>query len=380
MSLVCCIFAGVFGVLSIYPYSFYPLSLMLLPKRPLRRPAPGWRRPSVAICMAAFNEEKVIADKITNLLAMARAYGPASIHVYVDGAQDRTPALLEPFGSQIEVVVSEHRRGKTVGMKALVAGVQTDLLAFTDANVRVPEDCLTQLVEALQDPDVCCASARLIYTNRTETGASASGAIYWNIEEFIKSLETETASLIGVDGAMFVIDRAAYNPPPDELIDDFYVSMSALLSGRRVISAQSVLVAERGAVRWQEEFRRKARISCQSMNVHRALWPRLRRASPLVLYGYLAHRFLKWMTPFNLLFTGLFAFAAVSFRFGAAIPSLIAAGLIAALLLGAFVNAPLCRMIAASITSLAGVAWGVLESVVAKRTYTVWEPALTVRD
>jgi cellulose synthase/poly-beta-1,6-N-acetylglucosamine synthase-like glycosyltransferase len=379
MTGLCFGLATVFLLLAIHPYTFYPLTLTLMRRRPLRRPPEGWTRPSVAICMSAFNEEKVIVAKVESLLAMVRAYGPAKIHIYVDGARDRTAELLEPYRDRIHLVVSKEQRGKTIGLKALVAEAEGELLAFTDANVQVPPDSLVQLVEAVQDPEVCAASARLLYSNAAETGMSASGAVYWNIEEFIKSLETVTVGMIGVDGALFVIERSAYSPPPDELIDDLYVSMNALLTGKRVVSIQSVLVEERSAARWHEEFHRKARISCQGINVHRALWPRIRKAPAAIVYGYISHRFLKWMTPFSLLFTGLFLLAGGWLWLGPIVP-VIALALLAALLAGAALNAPGFRMVVAAVIALAGVAYGQMEALLTRRTYTVWTPAETVRD
>jgi len=380
MSELCFVLAGVFLLLVLHPYVTYPLSLMAMPRRPLKRAEPGWTHPSVAICMSAYNEERVIVAKVESLLAMVKAYGPASIHIYVDAAEDRTLALLEPYRDRVEVIASTVRSGKTVGMKALVAGADSELIAFTDANVEVPPDALVNLAEALQDPDVCLASARLTYHNRVETGASTSGALYWNVEEFIKSLETATGSMIGVDGALFVIKRSAYTPPPDVLIDDLYVSMAALLTGKRVVSAQSVLVAERGAVSWTEEFDRKARIACQGMNVHRTLWPKLIKAPPKLLYCYLSHRFLKWMIPFNLVFTGLFLYAGVALAIGPAWPTLIVSTAFIGLTLGAYFNLPYCRTIAAALAALVGVATGVLEALLLRRTYTTWSPAPSVRD
>ena len=97
MSEACFVLAAVFLLLLLHPYTTYPLSLMLMPKRPLRRPAPGWVHPSVAICMSAYNEERVIVAKVESLLEMAKAYGPATIHIYVDGSEDRTVELLEPY-------------------------------------------------------------------------------------------------------------------------------------------------------------------------------------------------------------------------------------------------------------------------------------------
>lgn len=368
-----------FLILSAHPYTTYPISLTFMRKHPMVPPSPGWRRPTLAIFMSAFNEERVIVAKIESLLASARAYGPAKIYVYVDGSSDRTAELLECYRDRVTVVVSNDRSGKTVGLKRLVETTDSELLAFTDANVGVPRDALVKLVEAIQTPDVCAASARLTYTNANETGISASGAIYWNIEEFIKSLESATVGIVGVDGALFVIERSAYTPPPDDLIDDFYVSMCALLTGKRVVSAHTVQVEERGAARWDEEFRRKARISCQAMNVHRALWPKLRDARPILLYCYMSHRFLKWMTPFSLAFTGIFLLAGLWMTFGVIIP-LAVVGLLAALGLGARINVPGFRIVMAGIVALAGVAYGLAEAIFAGRTYSTWTPASSVRD
>jgi cellulose synthase/poly-beta-1,6-N-acetylglucosamine synthase-like glycosyltransferase len=372
--------AVVFLALAAHPYITYPLSLRIMPKRPVFTPEPGFQRPTVSICMSAYNEERVIEAKVKGLLDMARAYGPAEIYIYVDGSSDRTVELLEPYRDRIHLLVSRERRGKTAGLKRLVEGLQTELLAFTDANVEVPADSLVQLVAALQDPEVCGASARLLYSNQTETGVSTAGAAYWNLEESIKGLETETVGLIGVDGALFVIERAAYFAPPDELIDDLYVSMKALLTGKRVVSAPLVKVEERNATRWQEEFRRKARISCQAMRVHRALWPEIRRAPPVIVYAYLSHRLLKWMTPFNLVLAGLCVLAAIGMVFGLPVALGLAFGLPALLLLGAWVNLPYFRALTTALVALAGVAWGQIQALLTQETYATWTPAATVRD
>ncbi|CAN5367590.1 hypothetical protein BH10PSE5_BH10PSE5_03340 [soil metagenome] len=380
MAELCFGLAGLFFLLSIHPYTFYPLSLWLMPRTPLRVPAPGWTRPTIAICMSAYNEERVIEAKVESLLAMVADYGPASINIYVDGSADRTAELLEPYRDRITLIVSETRRGKTAGLKELLAGIDAEVLAFTDANVQVPPDSLTKLAAALQDPDVCCASARLTYSNAAETGVSASGTLYWNLEEFIKSLETQTVGLMGVDGALFLIERSAYSPPSDELIDDLYVSVSALLTGKRVVSAQSVTVEERGASLWHEEFHRKVRISCQAINVHRALWPRLRRAPPAILYCYMSHRFLKWMTPFSLSLTAAALLVGLGLTIGW-LPVLLAMVILPALLaLGAWINIPMFRLVLGALVSLSGVAWGILVALLTARTFATWTPAATVRD
>ena len=146
------------------------------------------------------------------------------------------------------------------------------------------------------------------------------------------------------------------------------------------MSAQSVLVEERSAAHWEEEFRRKARISCQAMRVHTALWPRVRKAPALVVYSYISHRLLKWMAPFTLAFALIFVMAGLSLQFGPVWPFSAAAALLILLLLGARINLPFCRFAVTALVSLCGVAWGQIEAVLSLQTYTTWTPAATVRN
>ena len=372
---------GVLLLAAAHPFLTYPLSLALAARRrEAVAPLAAAARPQVAICMSVYNEEAVIVDKVETLLRQAAFYGPASINIYADGCSDRTVALLAPYADRINLIVSPARSGKTVGMRALIASTSAEVLMFTDANVIAPDSAVADLVAPLADPEVGCVTAQLIYSNRRESATSAVGALYWRIEEFIKRMEDHAMSLIGVDGAMFVIRRTHYHAPPANLIDDLYVSLKVLLDGKRVTRAPQVLVRERSATASSEEFRRKARIACQAMNVHRALWPALRRLPPMLVYGYLSHRLIKWLMPFLLLGAGLCFVAAIALWAGALTTlALIGAGAVL-LWLGTVAGLRPAGFVWATVTGLAGVARGVLESLFTHQTYTVWEPASSVRS
>lgn len=365
----------------LHPYVLYPITLLFMKRyHPSARLAEApTRRPPVAVYMSVYNEERVIVEKARSLLEMAGDYGPATIHIYVDGATDRTAELLRPFCDRIDLVVSTCRRGKTAGLNALLDRVDTPLVAFTDGNVRTSPSDLGRLVDAFADPNVGCASARLSYSNAPDTETSTVGAAYWSLEEAVKSLETATFGVIGVDGAFFVVDRACYSPAPDNLIDDLWVSLSVLIAGRRVVSVAEVVVTERSAVDWQEEFRRKARIACQAVNVHRRLWPQIRRLPPTQLYGYVSHRLMKWLTPFFLLFAAIDLIVVGGFAFGWL--NMLAVLVIWALLLclAAFAGLNAARLVLAAAASLLGVGTGVIQSVLFRKTYQYWTPAASVR-
>lgn len=376
--------AVVFTALGIHPFVTYPVSLLVLAKmrrampRSLPEAAAGY--PAIAICMSAFNEERVIVAKMDSLLAMAACYpGSVSIHVYVDGSLDSTARLLMPYADRADIVFSSDRRGKTWGMAQLVARSQSEFLLFTDANVLSGRDALTGLAASFIDPAVGLASARLRYNNPGESATSRGGAAYWELEERIKQIESETVGLVGVDGAMFMIRRSLYRTPPPQLIDDLYVSLSVLIEGSRIISVDSVFVYERSAARASEEFTRKKRIACQAWNVHRALWPELRTMRPLRLYGYLSHRVLKWLTPLLATVAAFGYFAALASLIGLAGAALVVGCGCALLTLGYLLNFPPASMALSMLYSLAGVGVGLFESIFRGQTYTIWKPADSVR-
>ncbi len=379
IALTAYIVAGLLLLLAAHPFTTYPVSLWLFMRRTKNAYTPPAEPTRIAVCMSAFNEEAVIVDKVESLLAMVRDYGPATIHIYCDGCTDRTVDLLEPYRDRIDLVVSTDRMGKTHGMNVLLERSDAPLVKFTDANVVAGDDTLALLAAPFADPTIGCTTARLIYSNPAESATSLAGSLYWRAEEAVKQIESETIGVIGVDGASFVVRRELYRAAPPELIDDLYVTLNVLACGAGVIRVPEAVVQERSAVFPEEEYRRKARITCQAMNVHRALWAGLSRLPARQVYGYVSHRLVKWLIPFLLLGAGAAFVCGLTLQFGwIAGGGLLLAGAVI-LALGAL-GVPLCAFVYSAVLSLAGVAKGVLLSIFSNQTYTIWEPVQTVRS
>lgn len=373
------VLAALFLAAAAHPFMTYPLSLYLFASRHRLKTIEGAERPSCAICMCAYNEEAVIVGKVEQMIAMARQYGPATVHVYLDGCSDRTAELIEPYRDRIDLVVSAVRTGKTHGMNVLIQRSDSVLLQFTDANVVADQDALVKLAEPFSDPKVGCTTARLVYSNPGESATSYVGSLYWAIEEAVKQIESDTVGVVGVDGASFVVRRSLYQAAPPELIDDLYVTLRVLTSGSRVVRVPEVVVHERSAVKPGEEFRRKVRIACQAMNVHRALHRDLAEQPLLVRYSYFSHRLLKWLMPYFVLMAGLCLLAAAGVAFGPVAVSALASVAIA-MIVGGAAGIPILSLGYTSLVALTGVGVGVAQSLLGKQNYRTWEPAVTVRS
>ena len=368
-------------LLAMHPFVTYPLSLLAL--KALRRRSVVAANPvqplSFAICMCAYNEAAVIEAKVLNLLQLRVREPGLQIHIYVDAASDRTAEILRPYESQLHLHVSPERHGKTYGMNLLSRQADADILVFTDANVMLDMDCLDDLRRHFADATVGCICGNLNYTNSSASVTASTGSLYWRFEEAVKRLEADTGSTIGADGSIFAVRRELRRVPPDHIIDDMYVSLMVLVEGHRVLQARDVRAYEESVTHSGEEFGRKVRIACQAFNVHRLIWPRLRRLDWLTRYKYVSHKLLRWVSIYFLAIAAL-AFVAALLAAGHAVLALL---FIAAAALGVLLGLrwdikPFAQAVDL-LTALAGSGLGVWRSIRGERFQT-WTPANSIRS
>lgn len=372
-------------LLAVHPFVIYPWSLSVLARlrprplvaQPLAPGAGSW--PSVALCVCAFNEERVIQAKAENMLRARQAVPGLDLLIYVDAATDRTAELLHPYAGDIRVVVGTGRHGKSHGMNVLVGMTTAELVVFSDANVMFADDAVSQLAIPFADPAVGAVCGHLVYLGAGGTATAQAGSAYWRLEERIKALESASGSVMGADGSIFAIRRSLHRPPPADLIDDMFVSLSVLCGGSRVVRAAAAVAYEEAVSRPGEEFRRKVRIACQAFNVHRALWPQLRTLPAIDLYKYVSHKLLRWMVVYLLSGGGALVLAGVALSGWAMLAAgMLGAGLVAALLIVAAPLRPLATL-RDILVAFAATGLGLARSLRGHRFQT-WTPPASARE
>lgn len=298
--------------LLLYPYLFYPILLARFAKRPI---ASRDTENSVSLLFCAFNESASLDEKIANLKMLKASRPDLEIVAYDDLSADDTADKLAAHPELLTLVRGQGRSGKAAGMKRLAAMASGDILMFTDANVLCAPDAIDRLLRYYADPQIGGVCGTLRYEKAELSTTADIGAQYWNLDERLRSLESETGNVMGADGSIFSIRRALYPEFPDTVLDDFTVSMSVIFAGKRLVKARDVLAYENSVSSRAEELRRKKRIGARAYHTHAWMRPQLRLLSPLDRFKYVSHKLLRWFGGAFLIvaiLTGLTALALLS--------------------------------------------------------------------
>ncbi len=380
------LFSAAFICLFVALFPFGPYQLTLLIARRFKLMLPKVHKDSedakplrMAICLCAYNEEAVIRKKIENMLALRKVAGELDILIYVDAASDRTAGIIQEYGAEVTLVASEERHGKPWGMNRLVSLTEADVILFTDANVMVDEAAIANLRGHFANPEIGCVTSHLSYTNPDDSATSEVGSFYWRLDEWTKGLETETGSAMGADGSLFAIRRSLHRPTPDHLIDDLFVSMSILCKGYRLIRGADVRAYECHTTVAKDEFKRKIRIACQCIGVHRTLWHELKTLSLWNLYKYFGHRYIRWIGGYFLLTSALLFAAAIWVGSGFFAMASLVALVVMAMGLGMMMNFRPVQQIVNILLAFAGNALGVWRSYWGEPVVT-WDLAHSARN
>jgi cellulose synthase/poly-beta-1,6-N-acetylglucosamine synthase-like glycosyltransferase len=202
--------------------------------------------------------------------------------------------------------------------------------------------------------------------------------MYWRLEEGIKRLEQRTGSVMGADGSLFAVRRSLHRAPPDHIIDDMYVSFMVLIQGYRIVQSKDARAYEESASSSSDEFSRKARIACQAFNVHRLIWPHLRRLDVLTVYKYVSHKLLRWLSIYFLVLGAILFFAALATAgWASAAGVLLALTLLLGLIGSRYAIKPLSQVVDI-VMNLAGAGLGIWKSVRGE-SFQTWTPVASLR-
>lgn len=283
-------------LLIVYPLLIYPALLFVIPRKGKGKLGRGATGPVALVC-SVYNEEKVIARKIDNFYSID--YPEIELYLGLDGCTDNTLAEIHRAVRDDRVkVFTFPRGGKASVLNALLRKVCQPFVVMTDANSMFRADAVTRLMEHMRN-GIGVVCGRLVLLD--DEGHSGEG-IYWRIETFVKMAESDFGSVIGANGAIYLIRREFYEPlPPDTINDDFSISMRIYERGHSIVYAADAVAEEELVTTDREEFRRHVRDGAGHFRAMRYFWRLLNPLKGKRFFFYFSHRVLRWMTPFFLI-------------------------------------------------------------------------------
>lgn len=256
--------------------------------------------PEVTLLIAAYNEENIVHDKMTNTLNLDYPKDKLKVIWVTDGSSDGTNIELSKYDS-VKVLYEPKRNGKSAALNRGISHVVTPLVVFTDANTMINSKAILEIVSSFSNPNVgCVACEKRIAKNNKDSAATGGEGIYWKYESKLKELDSRLYTTVGAAGELFAIKRELYEYIElDTLLDDFVLSMKIAKRGYKIEYCNSAYAVESGSYNMKEEKKRKIRIAAGGIQAVYRLRELLNPFKyKLLSFQYISHRVLRWtITP-----------------------------------------------------------------------------------
>jgi cellulose synthase/poly-beta-1,6-N-acetylglucosamine synthase-like glycosyltransferase len=179
----------------------------------------------------------------------------------VDGSTDGTEKIVRKYRSQgIELVYSRQHRGKASALNAATQIATGDVVVFVDVRQTIDRKALRELVANFSDESVGAVTGNLFLLDDTGSECRTDLGFYWRYEKAIRSMESDVYSVVGATGAIYAVRRALIPfLPSDTILDDVFIPMSVVLSGRRVVFDSAARAYDMVACCPMAEYGRKVR-------------------------------------------------------------------------------------------------------------------------
>lgn len=290
--------------LLVYVYVGFTALVVLVAQIRRKRVRQAEITPRISLIIPVWNEERTIAERLDNALALDYPKGALEIIVPSDGSNDRTEAIVNGYAAHGVRFLALPRRGKIHAIKDAVAAASGELLVFSDANSMYERNALRMLARNFADAEVGGVCGNQIYVKAKAADTTSQGeTLYWSFDKWLKQSESLTGSIVSAHGAIYAVRRDLYQHPASAAVtDDFAISTAVIEQGYRLVFESEAIAYEEPVPAAKREFVRKVRIMNRGL---RGVLLRKRLLNPL-RYGFysvilFSHKVLRRMVPFFLL-------------------------------------------------------------------------------
>ena len=293
------------SLLILHTYVFYPLFMILIYRNSNHNQLLFYsdhELPSIAILIAAHNEEKVIEKKILSVFNTNYPSSKLKVFIGSDASTDRTDQIISNLTntySNLEFIKFKGRVGKISIINHLQSLCDEPVLILSDANVIFKQNTIFELVKYFKDSNVGLVSANIIKESSNNDGISYQEKKYLNFENKIKASESYAFNFImGAEGGCYAIRNNLFSKVPSNfIVDDFFITMQVLERKNYALLNNLAICIEDVTTDISSEYRRKVRISSGNFQ-NLFFFKHLLFDFSSICFAFWSHKVLRWLTPF----------------------------------------------------------------------------------
>ncbi len=254
---------------------------------------------TVSVLVAAHNEQENIEPRIRNLLEADYPGEKLEIIIGSDGSSDGTVQRAEHFVG-VQVLEFRENRGRAAVQNDMVEAATGEVVFFTDAETVFEPSFLKNALKAFADSLVGCVVGNLVYRTQREVVSDAEG-LYFKLEKSIRAAESRLGLLATATGACMGVRKTLWRKlgPIDDC--DFTTPLDVVMQGYRVVYTQDAVAYDVPPSGLISEIRSRTRQTSKNLvgTLRRWGWSGWVR-HPLISWGLVSHKILRWLTPFFL--------------------------------------------------------------------------------
>lgn len=253
-------------LVSAFPYLYYLLGIKFGKKTPPVKILDEDQYPPVSIVISAYNEGKIISERLDNLIEEGYPREKFELIFIDDNSSDNTGELAETkladSGIDYRVFSNPVRKGTNKSYNFALGTAGNNIVVTTDANKFFEKDALKILVSRLVSDDqiaAVCAEARPFKESTGERTGGMEG-VYRNFYGRMCDWESANDSTYNFNGALVAFKKDIIGSIKENKgADDANTAFEAIRKGYRAIYVREAVIYEKIPPHIHKQYRQKVR-------------------------------------------------------------------------------------------------------------------------
>lgn len=294
----------------------YPLSIKFIGNfyRENRVKKDYSHQPTVTVLVVAHNEEKVIFEKLKNIINLDYPNNKIEFVIASDNSTDNTNIIVKQFINdhpdyKIRLYEVKERKGKTNAQNEAHKIITTEFLVMTDANSILDKNAVKELMASFTSNEIAYVTGRLSIINNDISDVSNAESNYWDRDLLIREIESDIQTITAGNGAIYACRTNEYIDFEPMKSHDSSMPLYYAIANKRAIANHDAIAYEKAGEKIEDEFGRKVRMNriilkhilpdIRILNVFKYRW------FSYFYFGHRTCRYLLWISHLIVLISNI---------------------------------------------------------------------------